>query len=729
MTNEGRCGMKYLALITIILLPFTGAAQVEWETHVNSNGVTDVWADSENVYWASGLGAVIYNPASGGHVKLLKSEDGLAGGRVTTLTRDDAGNLWLGTNGTGLSLLRPEETWATFDTDNLKLLSDEVMDVATWADRTVVGTSGGISVFEEDEFRTFFDVTDWSGGTCTEARAVAVGAGRMVVGTDCGCYTYSFETRVWDTVISARSTVSIDHDGKGLFWIVTSDSIYTYDGSALEIISKTFIKPDVIYDISAADSIVWVATSNGPSKYDFSTTYWFRETDGLERSLYDARSVHARDDGTTWIGTEQGAALLSQGTWVIYASDGPAGNYVQDLEIDDQGRVWCATGTRGGAVTGANIGVMRYDGFEWESIAKDPLAGNDVYCIDVSPADGTVYLGFWVSGLMRYNPGSDTWDILNSILESNFVSELYADHEGRLFFAEYLSGMGVLCPDGSSLHYSFDDDFPCVETKCVTAIGPGPNGPMIGSYLSPSQGCLDAVVELDIGPACADKDDDNCRAWTSVQGYASGNAYDFETDLYGVSWMAGSGGLSCFEDGWRKVNTTLGDVWDVEVDRFGDKWVATAEGLYVLKGYGTRWSDFSQTYEKYDASNSPMDGSPVKALSFDADGALWIGTGGGGIFKLTVSRDEPVRQWVDVFPNPYYSWKDSDGEGIRFLGFRPGSMISIFTVAGDLVDEIDPAEPWYGRNTDGEDLVSGVYVYHAHAENGQEFVGKLVIVR
>ncbi len=187
--------------------------------------------------------------------------------------------------------------------------------------------------------------------------------------------------------------------------------------------------------------------------------------------------------------------------------------------------------------------------------------------------------------------------------------------------------------------------------------------------------------------------------------------------------------MSSLQDRWRMVNTALGDVWDVEVDRFGNKWVGTAEGLYVLKGYGNQWSDFSESFEKYDASNSPLDDSPVKALSFDADGALWIGTGGGGIFKLSLSQEQPVKQWVDVFPNPYYSWEDKDAEGIRFVGFMPGSMVSIFTVAGDMVAEIEPTGPWYGRNMDGEEVVSGVYVYHAYAEDGHEFVGKLVIVR
>ncbi len=721
--------MRFLALIGITLLLFSAAARGEWETHVNSNRVTDVWADTANVYWGSGFGAVIYDPASGAEAKLVKSIDGLASGDITALTRDEAGRLWLGTSESGVSVLRPNGTWLTFNTGNLKLLSDEVADVATWGGRTVVGTSGGVSLFEDGQFRIFFDVIDWVGGACPEARSVAVGEDRMLVGTDCGCYSYAFDTRVWETVISGRSTGSIDHDGKGVYWIEASDSIYTYDGSSLGLISKTFIKPDLIYDISASDSIVWVAGSNGPAKYDFSTTYWFHATDGLERSLWDARSVHVVADGTTWIGTEAGAAVLSEGTWVIYASDGPAGNYVQDLEIDNEGRIWCATGTRGGISGDVNLGIMIYDGFQWDLIQREPLVSNGAYCMDVSPVDGAVYVGFWGSGLMRYNPGLDTWDRLNTLLESNVISDVYVDPKGRLFFGEYLVGLGLLCPDGTAMHYSSEDLPACVETECITAIGPGQEGPMIGSYLSPIQDCLDKVVELDVGADCTDKNDDACLTWTSKQGYVDGNAYDFETDIYGVTWLAGSGGLSSFEDRWRTVSTIFGDVWDVEVDRFGNKWVATAEGLYVLRGYGTQWSDFSASIEKYDASNSPLADLPVKALAFDADGALWIGTGGGGIFKLSLPRDEPVKQWVDVFPNPYYSWEDKDGEGIRFLGFMPGSRISIFTVAGELVAEIEPTGHWHGKNTDGEEVVSGVYVYHAYAEDGHEFVGKLVIVR
>jgi hypothetical protein len=54
----------------------------------------------------------------------------------------------------------------------------------------------------------------------------------------------------------------LDYDGTALFWIVTDDSIYTYDGTDLDLVSKQFIVADLLRDVAASDSIVWVTGTN-----------------------------------------------------------------------------------------------------------------------------------------------------------------------------------------------------------------------------------------------------------------------------------------------------------------------------------------------------------------------------------------------------------------------------------------------------------------------------------
>jgi hypothetical protein len=728
--------VKYPVLLAIALFLFSVEGRGDWETYVNSNHVTDLWADSSNVYWGSTHGAVIRSLSSSAEEKLVKSLGGLAASDVSCVTRDGAGRLWLGTVGWGLSVLLPGGGWSTHSTSTLELLSDEVLDLASSDPAgpsaesiTVVGTTEGVSLFEEGEFRTFFDATDWSGSGCNAAGSVGMDGDRVLVGTECGCYDYVFSRLAWEAVFENREVVGIDDDGRGTFWILTTDSIYTYNQGDLEVIPRQGIATDVLYDIAAEDSVVWVAGSRGPARYNFSSRSWSRVTDGLAPNLIDAGSVYVTSGRVPWLGTDAGAAVLVDGAWHSYYSSGPAGNYVQDVEIDRDGTVWFATGSRGGTGAGRNIGILTYDDLEWGRIGVDPLPAGTAYCLYKSPLDGSMFVGFWGGGLVKHDATSGSWENLSGGLKSGVISDVYVDAFGRVFIGEYLAGLGVLCPDGDLLYYSAADLPACIETKCITAIGPGQSGAMVGGYLSPTEGCLDRVVEIDPGASCSGKGDDVCTIWSSQDDYIEGNAYSFARDAYGVTWMGTSGGLSSYETAWTPVNTTLGDVWDIEVDRYGNKWVATTLGIYVLQGYGTSWADFSGTLKKYDSSNSPLDDSPIKALAFDADGALWIGTDGGGIFKLTGAVERPVGHWVDVFPNPYYSWEDWEGEGIRFEGSLAGSKIRIFTVAGDLVAEVAGDDAWHLRNMDGREVVSGIYVYHAYGRDGEEFTGKLVVVR
>jgi ligand-binding sensor domain-containing protein len=595
---------------------------------------------------------------------------------------------------------------------------------------TVVATRGGISLFLDGEFWTFFDGTDWANSGCSDALTVALDDVEVLVGTPCGVFSFDIDLRRWSDVLSGRSARSMDYDRAGRFWIVAEESIYTYEGGALEVIPKTFINSDDLFVIGALDTTVWVATSSGPSRYEFSSESWRRNNQGLPRNLWEVSSIFVAGHDNTWLGTEEGSAQLAGDVWTLFESDGPAGNYVEDIEVDAEGTVWCATGTRWSGVPDSNLGLLTFDGFEWGRVTTPTLNSNNTFALDNHP-DGSLWVGFWGGGLMSLDVPNGQWTSHPDVLASNVISAVYIEPDGTIFLGEYLEGLGVVCPDGSDIHYTYDEVPTCVGSQCITAVGAAPDGVMIGVYSAGDveYTCPVNVIQLDVGSQCADKGDDQCRSWGEQGGWVSGFGYAATTDVYGVGWLGTSGGLSAYDGRWHKVNTNMGSVWDIEVDSFGSKWVATDLGIYVLKGYGTEWDHFKDDVILYDSSNSPLDGSPVKALAFDTDGVLWIGTSGGGIYKFSAPQERPKKQWVDVFPNPYYGLKDSEGTGIRFTGFLPGKKIRIYTVAGDFVAEVSPDEPWLATNASGKDIVPGVYIYHAYAQNGSEFIGRLTVIR
>jgi hypothetical protein len=94
-------------------------------------------------------------------------------------------------------------------------------------------------------------------------------------------------------------------------------------------------------------------------------------------------------------------------------------------------------------------------------------------------------------------------------------------------------------------------------------------------------------------------------------------------------------------------------------------------------------------------------------------------------------------QAVTVVPNPFRgreSWDLPDGNEVQFINLPAHSRIRIYTVAGDLVRDLDHNDPvrdferWDLKNANGRDAVSGIYMYRV--ESGTFFAqGRFIVVR
>lgn len=97
---------------------------------------------------------------------------------------------------------------------------------------------------------------------------------------------------------------------------------------------------------------------------------------------------------------------------------------------------------------------------------------------------------------------------------------------------------------------------------------------------------------------------------------------------------------------------------------------------------------------------------------------------------LTVPVVAPSPAPVKVYPNPFYPGKAVNGT-IKFRGIKNGGKLHVFTISGRLVWEavagVDPVE-WDGKNSGGEKVVPGVYLWTAEGEQGKER-GKIFLKR
>ncbi|MBI4777400.1 chitobiase/beta-hexosaminidase C-terminal domain-containing protein, partial [Candidatus Desantisbacteria bacterium] len=85
---------------------------------------------------------------------------------------------------------------------------------------------------------------------------------------------------------------------------------------------------------------------------------------------------------------------------------------------------------------------------------------------------------------------------------------------------------------------------------------------------------------------------------------------------------------------------------------------------------------------------------------------------------------------IRVYPNPFND--NSANSGITIDQLSENVTIKIFNIAGELVDElsgITGKAQWDAKNSSGEKVASGIYIYLAIDKDGRKATGKVAIIR
>lgn len=268
--------------------------------------------------------------------------------------------------------------------------------------------------------------------------AVKMDEARLWAGTDAGLALLSDQgIRVFTKsdglpfdVISALAVSS----GTGDVWIGTMGGLARYSGGRIARFTQfdSGLANDVVYDVGVAESVVWVATATGLSRYDVLTDSWtsFDHTNTLmhEPWTYGVSLASDKVYVAVWGG---GVVVLDQKTGLWREHRDPDGEMEIDL-IRDDGLVHDVTSSisvsDGLMWVGTYFGLSRYDGRRWKSYcaADSGLAGDFINRVRASA--GRVWIAT-DTGLSCFD--SQTWQTWRKSPDREGIEMMLTDAKGE----------------------------------------------------------------------------------------------------------------------------------------------------------------------------------------------------------------------------------------------------------------------------------------------------------
>jgi two-component system, sensor histidine kinase and response regulator len=276
------------------------------------------------------------------------TRDGLANDAILSLHEDPRGALWIGTDGGGIS-----RYWnGRFQTYNTKdgLPDDAVFTICTGPDGSLwVGTHAGLARLKNDQF-TVYSTKDGLGKD--DIRAVyADRHGDVWVGTNGGGLARWSEGRFLSYTLreglSSHMIWSIEEDTAGSLWIGTGDGGLNRlrDGRFTSYTAKAGLTSDQVWTtFEDKEGNLWIGTKGGGLvrlKGGPFTTYTTKE--GLSSDVI--LPVFEDRDGAVWSGTgSAGLNRLKDGKVTVYTTrEGLPSDSVFSIYQDGAGTLWAGT--------------------------------------------------------------------------------------------------------------------------------------------------------------------------------------------------------------------------------------------------------------------------------------------------------------------------------------------------------------------------------------------------
>ncbi|MCX6328093.1 MAG: hypothetical protein NTZ85_01075 [Bacteroidia bacterium] len=299
----------------------------------------------------------------------------------------------------------------------------------------------------------------------------------------------------------------------------------------------------------------------------------------------------------------------SAGVWTLYnsANSDLPGNYIWDLQLDQQGNLWVACNGNGVAVYGNNT---------WQvyTTQNSSLLSDSVTTVD-QIADGSMLIGTKNGYSVRSSAG--VWkNYTDPAVTTMRISTVKVTSTGKVWIGTYNEGLYI--DEGAGLvHNSSGFDVYAIEEDKSGNIWLGSNYGLI-KWNGIAWENINVTKNLPEGPVTALLSDTKGRMWIGIYG---------NKEVYRI--------VNSKLDSLSLMNGPFGNViWDICEDIKGDIWFATwYDGLIRYDGV------IPHAYKEYnvtDGEGNSIIEDFVNCIEKDEDGNMWFGLDSKGLIKYTL---------------------------------------------------------------------------------------------
>jgi PAS domain S-box-containing protein len=385
---------------------------------LQANDIRALLVDQKDNLWigTNGGGVSRYND---GVFTTFTTRDGLANDAILSLHDDGRGSLWIGTDGGGMSRYLN----GRFQTYNTKdgLPDDAVFAICSGSDGSLwVGTHNGLARLKNDRFSVY---STKNGLGKDDIRALyADRHGVVWVGTNGGGLARlsegRFVTYTMRDGLSGNIIWSIGEDSAGSLWIGTGDGGLDRirDGRFSAYTMKLGLTSDGVWTtFEDREGDLWVGTKGGGLvrlKSGPFTTYTTKE--GLSSDVI--LPVFEDRDGAIWVGTQSaGLNRMKDGKVTVYRTrEGLPSDSVYSVNQDGAGTLWAGT----------RKGLARLKEGRFQAISEG-LPNEMVQCT-YTDHNGDLWVGTR-GGLSRYSAGTFITFSSKEGLSNDNVHSIYED--------------------------------------------------------------------------------------------------------------------------------------------------------------------------------------------------------------------------------------------------------------------------------------------------------------